>query len=68
MRPTLKDYSDGKDTIETFQMLARSAYSLPFFFFVQYTKIVMMIEPKGSDILIARHLDSFTYNQFLFHI
>ena len=68
MRPTLKDYSDDKDTIETFQILARSAHSLSFFFFIQYTKIVMMIEAKGPDILIARHLDSYTYKQFLFHI
>ena len=62
MRAPLKeDYSDGKDTIETFQMLARYAYSLPFFFFIQYTKIVMMIEAKGPDILIAWHLDLYIY-------
>ena len=67
MRATLKDYSDGKDAIETFQMLARSAHS-PFLFFSQYTKIVMMIEAKGPDILFARHLDSYTNKQFLFHI
>ncbi len=68
MRATLKDYSDGKDIIENFQILARFAHSLAFFFFIHYTKIVMMIEEKGPDILIARHLDSYTYKQFLFHI
>ena len=58
----------AKIQLKLFQMLARYEHSLPFFFFIEYTKIVMMIEAKGPDIRIARHLDSYTYKQFLFHI